>query len=340
MIKLSPMQRYFGRRLFWYAITFVVAVVLNFVLPRLRAEDPVDVIMSKMKLNHLTQEQRDLKRHEIQRRFNLDKPVPMQFVLYLRDCARMDFGYSIAQYPKRVNEIISRNIPWTLALQIPTIIIGFLAGNILGALAAYRRGLWDSTLYPLSLFFTSVPYFCLGVMLIYFFGVKFQLFPPTGGYSDFSTIGFNSEFIVSALQHYALPFITLFLGMAGGQAIGMRSMSIYELGTDYIRYSKFLGISDNKIVTYVFRNALLPQLTGLAIALGTMVGGALLVEIVFSYPGLGSAMFKGTQANDYPIIQAGSLLVTANVLVFNFLVDVLIARLDPRVKSALEAESK
>ncbi|MGM0443751.1 MAG: ABC transporter permease [Fibrobacterota bacterium] len=249
-----------------------------------------------------------------------------------------DYGYSILRYPERVWDIVKKSILWTLALQIPTVVIGYSLGNVLGALAAYKRGFWDKVLYPMSLLFTSTPYFCLGLILVYVFGIVLQWFPALGGYSDAVTFAFSWDFLTSAAYHYVLPFMAMFLVLMGGQAIGMRSMSIYELGSDYVNYARYLGIRENKIVMYVFRNAMLPQLTGLALQLGMMIGGALLIEMIFSYPGIGTEMFKAVIGNDYPVIQAGALIVSANVLMFNLVVDILIAKLDPRVKAGLEAE--
>ena len=143
------------------------------------------------------------------------------------------------------------------------------------------------------------------------------------------------EIFSSAAYHYVLRSLSIFLISTGGQAIGMRSMSIYELGTDYIKYAKWLGMKENKILFYMFRNAMLPQLTGLALTLGTMVGGALITEMIFSYPGLGMAVLTAIQGNDYPLIQGCTLLITICVLIANFTVDILIGFLDPRVKAGL-----
>lgn len=336
MLKLSPLQRFYTRRFTWYVITFMVAITLNFILPRMRTVSPVDMIMLKQNNRGLTQEEVAEKRQQIEAQFHLDKPIFMQYVLYIRDIMTLDFGYSILNYPQKVWDLIKGNILWTLVLQIPAIVLGYLIGNMLGVLAVYRRGIYNTVFYPLSLFFTAIPYFCVGLMLVYFFAIKLQWFPPMGGYSDSVALAWTPEFILSAGAHFVLPFLSLFLVMMGGQAIGMRSMSMYEIGTDYVKYSKQLGMSDARIVRYVFRNAILPQLTGLALAMGVMVSGALLIEIIFSYPGIGSVLYDAVQQNDYPVLQAGALLVTVNVLVFNFLVDVMIAIFDPRIKASVE----
>jgi peptide/nickel transport system permease protein len=245
-----------------------------------------------------------------------------------------DLGTSILQHPKPVIEIIKTALPWTIALQLPTIVLGWLLGNFLGALAAYRRGAFDRFFYPLALLTSAVPAFCFGILLVYVFSIRLEWFPAVGGYDEGLLPSWSWQFFSSASYYYLLPFCSVFLIVVGGQAIGMRSMCIYELGTDYVKYAKQLGIKESKILLYMFRNAMLPQLTGLALALGSMVGGALVAEMIFSYPGLGMAILTAIQGNDYPMITGCTLLITTGVLVANFSVDLLICFLDPRVRLA------
>ena len=136
------------------------------------------------------------------------------------------------------------------------------------------------------------------------------------------------------IAHYQLPFWSIVIIAIGGQAIGMRSMSIYELNADYVKYSRFMGIHDRKIIGYVFRNAMLPQVTGLALSVGTMVSGALVAEIIFSYPGLGSTILSAVMGQDYPMISAATLIVTLMVLIANFLIEIIYGVIDPRIKTA------
>jgi peptide/nickel transport system permease protein len=256
-----------------------------------------------------------------------------QFKNYLLMCLKGDLGTSFLNYPKKVSDIIKDAVPWTLALQIPTIIFGWIIGNVLGALAAYRRGVFDKVFFPLALLLSAVPFFAFGMLLVYQFAIVWDWFPAMGGYAGNLIPSFSWIFFSSAAYHYLLPFLSIFLILAGGQAIGMRSMCIYELGTEYIKYAKWLGVKENKVLFYMFRNAMLPQLTGLALSLGTMIGGALITEMIFSYPGLGMAMLTAIQGNDYPLIQGCTLLITVCVLAANFTVDILIGFLDPRVKA-------
>jgi peptide/nickel transport system permease protein len=257
-----------------------------------------------------------------------------QFVRYVALTLQGDLGTSILQYPRRVGDIIATALPWTLALQLPTIIFGWIVGNVLGALAAYKRGVFDRLLYPLALLTSAIPAFCVGIVLVYFFGIQLEWFPAVGGYDEGRVVELSLSFVGSAAYYFILPFVSIFIVVVGGQAIGMRSMCIYELGTDYVKYAKLLGITERKIVAYMFRNAMLPQLTGLALALGAMVGGALITELIFSYPGLGMAILTAIQGNDYPLITGCTLLITVCVLIANFSVDVLIGFLDPRVRAS------
>jgi len=343
MIKLSGFQQYFLKRLGWYMVTFVVAISLNFILPRLGHSNPVDTIMRKVHTPGMTSKEYKKRYEEFMVKFGLmdengkKTTIVRQFFSYVGTTLKGDLGVSFTKYPKSVWDILKTALPWSLWLQIPSIVIGYILGNILGALAAYKRGIYDKVFYPLSLFLMSVPYFCLGIVLVYIFGISLEIFPPSGGYAMDMMPSFSFAFFASVLYHYILPFMTMVLVFIGGQAIGMRSMSIYELGTDYVKYAKMLGIKERTIVMYVIRNAMLPQLTGLALALGFAIGGALLIEIVFSYPGVGLALYTAILEMDYPVIQAGILIVTVSLLAMNFIIDILIGLLDPRVRISHES---
>ena len=351
MLKNYPALKHILGRAGWYFVTFLVAVTINFFLPRLGDANPVDAMMAKASAGLDTASAKE-KEEAYLKEFGLvqvddagkvkrdaqGKPVrtslASQFVNYVGMSLRGDLGGSILQHPKRVSEIIKTALPWTLCLQLPTIIFGWFIGNILGALAAYKRGVFDKVMYPLALLTSAVPAFCFGIILVYTFGIRHEWFPAIGGYDDGLTPALTHQFIASASYYYLLPFLSVFLIVVGGQAIGMRSMCIYELGTDYVKYAKLLGVKENKILFYIFRNAMLPQLTGLALALGTMVGGALITEIIFSYPGLGMAILTAIEGNDYPLITGCTLLITVTVLLANFSVDIMVGILDPRIRAA------
>jgi len=331
---LKAYQKYFLTKFAWFLVTLVAAFVLNFILPRLMPGDPVTAIVSRLAqgmsnatgVQAIYQQYADL--------FGTNKPMLEQFFIYIRNVFHGDFGFSISQYPRTVASVIKASVWWTIGLQFPAIIVGWLIGNSLGALAAYLKGGFDKVLMPISIFVSNLPAFGMAVVLLVLFAVNLEWFPTSGGYGFDLIPNFSWKFIWSVIVHYQLPFWSIVLITIGGQAIGMRSMSIYELNADYVKYSRFMGIKDRKIVGYVFRNAMLPQITGLALSIGTMVGGALVAEIIFSYPGLGSTILTAVLGQDYPLISATTLIITIMVLTANFAIEILYGILDPRIKAA------
>jgi peptide/nickel transport system permease protein len=265
--------------------------------------------------------------------FGTNKPMIDQFFIYLSNVFHGNFGFSFSQYPRTVVDVLKASILWTICLQFPAIIVGWLIGNVLGALAAYIKGGFDKVLMPISIFVSNFPQFGMAIILLVIFGVTLKWFPSSGGYGFDLIPNWSWRFVWSVFTHYQLPFWSIVIIAIGGQAIGMRSMSIYELNADYVKYSRFLGIKDWKIVGYVFRNAMLPQVTGLALSIGTMVGGALVAEIIFSYPGLGVTLLHSVLGQDYPLISASSLIITVMVLIATFLVELLYGFIDPRIKA-------
>jgi peptide/nickel transport system permease protein len=266
--------------------------------------------------------------------FGTNKPMLEQFFIYVRNVVHGDFGFSFSQYPRTVADTLKSAIWWTVCLQFPAIIVGWLIGNTLGALAAYLKKGFDNVLMPVSIFLSNFPQFGMAIILLVIFGVGLNWFPTSGGYGFDLIPNFSLKFIWSVIVHYQLPFWSIVLIAIGGQAIGMRSMSIYELNADYVKYSRFLGIKDWKIIGYVFRNAMLPQITGLALSIGTMVGGALVAEIIFSYPGLGTTILSAVMGGDYPLISAITLIITVMVLSANFIIEIIYGIIDPRIKAA------
>lgn len=326
--------KYFLNKGFWFFITFICAFILNFILPRLMPGDPVAVITQKATQGMQSQSGIQAVYEYYANVFGTNKPITTQFVLYLKNVIHGDFGISFSQYPRPVADILRSSIWWTIGLQFPAIIVGWLIGNTLGALAAYLKKGFDKVIMPVSIFVSNFPAFGMAVILLVIFGVGLKWFPTSGGYGFDLIPNFSWTFIWSVIVHYQLPFWSIVLIAIGGQAIGMRSMSIYELNADYVKYSRYLGIKDRKIIGYVFRNAMLPQVTGLALSIGTMVGGALVAEIIFSYPGLGYTMLNGVMGQDYPLISAATLIVTLMVLAAMFVIDIVYGFIDPRVKAA------
>ncbi len=327
-------RNYFLRRLGWFVVTVVIAFILNFTLPRLMPGDPVAAIAARMAqgMSNATGVQAVYEQYT--RLFATDKSIPEQFVIYMRNVFNGDFGFSISQYPRTVGDVINASIWWTIALQFPAIIVGWILGNTLGALAAYLRKGFDKLLLPLSLFLSNMPAFGMAIILLVVFAVNLKWLPTSGGY-DYAMVPNPSwDFVWSVIVHYQLPFWSIVLITVGGQAIGMRSMAIYELNADYVKYARFLGIKDSKIIVYVFRNAMLPQITGLALSIGTMVFGAVVAEVIFNYPGIGSTILTAVLGGDYPLISATTLIITLMVLIAFFAMEILYGLIDPRIKAA------
>ena len=327
-------RRYFGKKVFWFVITFIAALLLNFILPRLMPGDPVAAMTAKQAQGLSEASAVKAIYDNYAREFGTNKPMTEQFFTFASNLLRGDMGTSFSQYPRKVSDIISDAIGWTVCLQFPAIIVGWLLGNLLGALAAYIRKGFDKVLMPLTLFLSNIPAFGMAVILLVIFAINLKVAPISGGYGFDMLPSLSWKFIASVISHYQLPFWSIVLVAIGTQAVGMRSMSIYELNADYVKYARFLGIKDRKVVGYVFRNAMLPQVTGLALSIGTMVGGALVAEIIFSYPGLGTTIYQGIAMADYPLISGATLIITVMVLIATFVLDIVYGFIDPRVKAA------
>ena len=332
------LRRYLASKTVWYLGALVVAVVLNFLLPRLIPGNPVDVIVSSLGQGGASSEAQQRVYEQFMREFGLDQPMWNQFVTYLSSILHGNLGKSFAFYPTPVSDLIAQSLPWTLVLQLPAIMIGWIVVNVLGAVAAYKGGGWDKSVFTTSLVFSSMPYYCLSIILLYALAVQLGWFPPGGAYSLGTSPEWSWAFFSDALQYWWLPFLSLLLINIGGQAVGMRSMAIYELGSDYVNYSRSLGIGDAKMTRYIFNNAMLPQITGLALSIGTMVGGALITELVFNYPGMGTLLFNAISSNDYPVVQAVTLIITVAVLVANYAVEILYGFIDPRIRASKSGE--
>ena len=327
-------RKYFVNKLGWFLITFIFAFILNFILPRLMPGDPVSAIVARMAqgMSDATGVQAIYQQYT--ELFGTNRPMYEQFFIYVRNVLRGDFGFSFSQYPRTVADVLRSSILWTIGLQFPAIIVGWLIGNTLGALAAYLKGGFDKVLMPISIFASNFPAFGMAIIFLVIFAVTLEWFPTSGGYGFDLIPSFSWRFIRSVIVHYQLPFWSIVVIAIGGQAIGMRSMAIYELNADYVKFARFMGIKDRKIIGYVFRNAMLPQITGLALSVGTMIGGALVAEIIFSYPGLGFTLLSGVMGQDYPLISASTLIVTIMVLSATFIVEILYGVIDPRIKAA------
>ncbi|WP_020576071.1 ABC transporter permease [Actinopolymorpha alba] len=332
------LRKYLVGKALWYVGALIVALVLNFLLPRLVPGNPVDAIVAQLGRSGAQAEQLKRIHEHYVAEFGLNQPMWAQFFTYVGNLLHFDLGTSFAQSPAKVGDLIAEALPWTLGLQLPAILIGWLVGNGLGALAAFKGGWFDRGAFLSSLFLSSMPYYCLAIILLYLFAVALRMLPPGGGYEPGLMPDWSLLFATDVLRHYWLPFFSLVIIFIGGQAVGMRSMAIYELNSDYVNYGRGLGLPDKRIVRYIFRNAMLPQVTGLALSIGTLVGGALITEIVFSYPGIGSLLFSAISQNDYPVIQAITLIIAIAVLASNFLVEIAYGFVDPRIRAARAGE--
>ena len=313
-------------------MTFFVAATIDWLIPRFMPGDPVAQLVSRS--NGISPEQAKALVDYYTRLFGLDKPLPVQYLNFWNSLLHGDLGLSVYGHGTPVTDMIMAAVPYTLALLIPAILLSWWAGNTFGAMAARRKWL-DNTALPVGYVLTATPYMWLALVLSFVLAFSFRLFPLSGGY------GFNLEptftwlFFTDLVAHWVLPFLSLFLVQFGGWAIGMRNMIIYELESDYSRYLEALGAPQGLIRKYAFRNAMLPQITGLALQLGVVVSGSLVTEIVFSYPGVGHLVFAAIQSNDYFLLQGIFMFIIIGVLLANFIVDIVYVVVDPRTRVAM-----
>ena len=329
------MRRYFGRKLLTYAITFFIAATIDWLIPRLMPGDPIAGMMQRTGGGStLSPEASAAMVQYYTNLFGLNRPMWEQYIGFWTSLFQGDLGLSIFGHGRAVTDTIMAAVPYTLGLLIPAILLSYWLGNSFGAVAARRKWL-DNSILPIGYLLTATPYMWLGLMLAYIVGFTFRWFPLSGGY------GFNLEpaltwlFISDLIAHWFMPFFSLFLVMLGGWAIGMRNMIIYELESDYSRYLEALGAPQRLVRKYAFRNAMLPQITGLALQLGVIVAGALVTEIVFSYPGIGQLVFNAIKSEDYFLLQGIFLFIIIGVLAANFIVDIVYVIVDPRTRVAM-----
>jgi peptide/nickel transport system permease protein len=329
------MRRYFGRKLLIYILTFFLAVTIDWLIPRFMPGDPVQNMLARISLHP---DAADALYSYYTQAFGLDVPVWQQYLNFWIALFRGDLGVSVYRFPTPVAEILWRAVPYDAFLLIPSILLSWYAGNKFGAFAARSKWL-DNTISPLGYVLTATPHMWLGILLAWFFGIVLDVFPIAGAYSFDLRPHLSWTFIWSVLKHWFLPFISLFLVGFGGQAIGMRNMIIYELEADYSHYLEALGAPRRLVRKYAFRNAILPQITGLALSLGVIVAGALVTEVVFSYPGIGYLLLAAIQNQDYFLIQGCFLFIIIGVLGANFIIDIVYVIIDPRTRRGMTGET-
>jgi peptide/nickel transport system permease protein len=326
-------RRYFGRKLLTYFVTFFVAATVDWLIPRFMPGDPVTQLVART--TQLSPAAAAALRDYYTRLFGLDQPLPVQYLNFWASLLRGDLGISVYGLGRPVTDMIMGALPYTLSLLIPAITLSWLAGNWVGAFAARRKRL-DNTVLPIGYVLTATPYMWLALVLSFVVGYTFKWLPAYGSYSFSLEPTLTWTFFQDLLAHWFLPFFSLFLVQFGGWAIGMRNMIIYELESDYSRYLGSLGAPDGLIRRYAFRNAMLPQITGLALSLGVVVAGSLVTEIVFSYQGLGLLVFNAIQSSDYFLLQGIFLFVIIGVLIANFVVDIVYVIVDPRTRVSMQ----
>ncbi|MEM4455529.1 MAG: ABC transporter permease [Thermofilaceae archaeon] len=335
-----PIARFLARKTAFLVATYFVYSIVIFILPRAIPGNPLAEIIYQISQTMQTNpEQIREVELSLMEQFGLTRPLHEQFIDYMSRILRGDLGISYSIYPRRVANLIFEELPWTLALLIPATLVSWILGNLLGALAGYKRGgKTDNVILPLSIILSQTPYYWLAMILLYTLAVRWKVFPTYGSYPPGMQPAFTIEFIRGYLYHYALPFLSITLAAIGGWAIGMRVLVIYELRADYVDFADSLGIGDNKLLRYVFRNSMLPQVTGLALNLGTILGGALLTELVFNYRGTGYLIFRALTRLDYPLIQGTFLILFFTLILANSIVDIVYAIIDPRIKTGYVSE--
>ncbi|MGC0141808.1 MULTISPECIES: ABC transporter permease [unclassified Pseudactinotalea] len=327
------MGRYLVRKLAIYLATFVVAVSVNWAIPRLMPGNPVDRMIARASVAH--PEAIGPMRAYYEGIFGLDLPAWRQYINYWAELLQGNLGVSVWLFPAQVSDVLWQAVPYTLSLMIPAILLSWLIGNKVGALTA-RRKILDNTILPLGYLLSATPYMWVAILLVWVLGINLDWFPVAGGYDFSLRPTWSVGFVLNLLTHWFLPFLSLFLVALGGWAIGMRNVIIYELEADYANYLEALGAPHRLVRRYAYRNALLPQITGLALQLGTVLGGALVTEVVFAYPGLGYLILQAIQNQDFFLLQGALLFVVVGVLVANFIIDLAYVVVDPRTRTGMQ----
>lgn len=323
-------MRFILRRLGFYLLAAWAALTLNFFLPRLMPGDPAAALFARFQ-GQLSPEALKALRET----FGLtEQPLIGQYFTYLAHVLKGDFGISVAYFPAPVSEVIGSGLVWTIFLAGTAVVISFVIGTLLGVAAAWwRRGWLDNFLPSAFIFLGAFPYFWLAMVALYVLGFTLGWFPLGHAYGDDLTPGLSAAFVGDVVRHAVLPIGTIVLVTLGGWLLSMRNTMIAVLGSDYVNLARAKGLSPTRVaLRYAARNALLPSVTGFGMALGFVLGGALLTEIVFSYPGQGYLLVQAVRNQDYPLMQGIFLVITLAVLGANLLVDFIYLWLDPRTR--------
>ncbi|MBV9357070.1 MAG: ABC transporter permease [Chloroflexi bacterium] len=326
---------YIFKRVLQLILIVWVAVTVNFVIPRLIPGDPVEsALQTKMAMTGNVNVDVQAVAAAYRAKFGLDKPLWQQYLNYWHDILTFNLGVSLVDFPDPVIGKIQGALPWTVGLLTVATLISFGVGSLLGALVAWPRapGALRVIVPPLMLL-SAVPFFLLGIVLIFVFSVMLNWLPPGGGFDPVSILRLDVPTVLDILNHALLPAFALVLGSIGFWALGMRAMTISILGEDYISFAEAKGLPAERVfLWYGMRNALLPQVTSLALALGAILSGAVLVEVIFNYPGLGGILFLAIEGKDYFVIQGIVLFLILSLAFALFLVDLIYPLVDPRIR--------
>ena len=321
---------FISRRVAFYAIAAWVAITVNFAIPRLMPGNAIDAMLAKFPSLNANSF------HALQAEFGTHTHGSLisQYFSYLGDLAHGNLGLSVNQYPAKVTTIIAQTLPWTLILVGTATIISFVLGTLLGIFSAWRRGGWLDRTLPAFTFLQATPYFFLALVVIQLFAVSWGLFPFGEGYSLNTAPGWNWTFISSAAYHSFLPALTIVLTSMAGWMLQMRNVMITTIAEDYVLVAQAKGLSPHRVMyTYAARNAILPNIAGFALSLGFVVAGALVMEIVFSYPGIGLTLYNAVTSDDFPLLQGIFLVISLAVLGACFIADVVYFVADPRTRT-------
>lgn len=325
-------MRFFLRRAAFYLATAWIAITLNFIIPRLMPGDPVQALFARTKQAANPQSEAAM---EAAFGIHTHASLLSQYVSYLNNLLHGQLGTSVSYYPASVSSVIAAALPWTLLLVGTATLVSFVLGTLLGVLSAWRRGSWVDHLVPVTAFLSAMPYFWLGAVAIFIFATKLGWFPLGGAYDTNLSAGPSPRFVLSVLDYGVLPAGTIVVSSIAGWLLGMRNVMLLTVPEDYVLLAQAKGLRTRRVVfSYAARNAILPNLASFALSLGFVVGGAILTEIVFSYPGVGYVLFQAVTNQDYPLMQGLFLIITIMVLLANLLADIAYAALDPRTRES------
>jgi len=325
---------YIAKRLLMFVVIIWAASTLNFFLPRISGGDPIrSRLQQQAAAGGATQRGMEQMVEAYQAKFGLDDPLWRQYFVYLGDIARFDLGVSLANYPTTVLGVMRTAVPWTIGLLFTTTVLAFLLGTLLGALLGWRHTPhWVQYLFPPLLLFSAVPFFLLGLILLYLFAFQWPIFPLFGGYDAGSFPDWSWSFAWEVIRHGFLPALSILLASMGFWALGMRGMMITAEGEDFMVFAEASGMKNITLFFhFAVRNALLPQTTALGLSLATILSGGLLVEVIFSYPGMGGLLYQAILQFDYFVIQGIIFTIVLCVSFATLVLDLIYPVLDPRI---------